>query len=257
MSKTFTQRALLARDFACEEDYNEEARAALAEFNGQLSPEQLPYGTFDATRFTPNLSVDGLAYTEPDGTATGLAVQMPTQFYAVTQSDITDFNGYSPPDPTPLLSTGILGPAQKTYDTNSNDWQPGWNKASDYINKGVYLSIPAREGMLKGCAVADLEFYFGDQSVYGLGSALSGGAWRHEIGVFVDDVLVARSGKMPGRRHSYCLPFAIPVPGRRIIVDVRWRANFDGAGTSLGYAWVSNSSLKITNTILYVRNQYR
>lgn len=254
MSKVFTTRRPVARGFVQQEDWAQEAHEVLAEFNGALAAEQLPLEDFDHTKFKDNTSADGEVFNTPSGATDATAVRMPTALYATTQSAVTDFNGYTPPS-TP--GAGILGPAQKTYATNGNDWAPGWNRLSKYISKGVFLSMPMRDGMVKGCAIADIEFYYGDATVYGLASSLTGSGWRYELGVFLDGNLLARTGMFPPRRHTHTLPFSFPTSTRRSQVDVRWRGIFDGAGSNQDYAWVSDSAIKFLNTSLWAMNRYR
>jgi hypothetical protein len=252
--KVFTKRIHTATQYALAEDYNQEARNLQDSFNGGIGGEQLPFAGFSEDKFSQGDDYDGVVATTPAGATGGAGQRLPTQTYAITQSDITDLEGF---EPAGGLTHGILGPAAKTYATNSSDWQPGWNRLSEYIDDGVYLQMPVGLGTLKGAAIVDFEFYLGDASAYGLASALAGGNWRHQIGVFVNGVLVARSGKMPCRRHSYCLPFAIPVSAGTVTVDVRWEADYDGAGVGNDYSWVSDTALRVYNTTLWVRNQTR
>ena len=257
MAKVFTNKQPVARGFVNAEDFSQEAHESLSEFNGALGPEQLPMGRFDSTRFVANANIASEVFSSPGGASSAVATRMPTALYAITKSNVTDLTGYDPPDGGAGGLTGILGPAQKTYATNSNDWAPGWNKLSDYIDLGVYLSVPARAGMIKGAAIADIEFYYGDAAVYGLGSALTGANWRYELGVFLDGVLIARSGLFAPRRHTHHLNFSFPSANRRAVIDVRWRGYFDGAGTNQNYSWVSDSAIKFLNTQLWVMNRYR
>ena len=255
MSKVFTQKKVVARGFVQADDINQEAHETMAEFNGALGPEQLPMGRFDGDSFVANENITTLVYTSPGGAQSAVATRMPTATYATTKSNVTDLTGYDPPGGGG--NTGILGPAQKTYATNSNDWAPGWNKLSDYIALGVYLKLPTRDGMVKGAAMVDVEFYYGDASIYGLGSALTGAEWRYELGVFLDGKLIARTGEFGPRRHTHHLNFAFPSANRNSTIDVRWRGKYDGAGTSQAYGWVSDSNIKFLNTSLWVLNRYR
>lgn len=252
--KVFTTRRPVARGFVQQEDWSAEAHEVLGQFNGALSPEQLPLEDFDNTKMKDNTSADGEVYNTTAKATNATALRMPTALYATTQSAVTNFSGYSPPS-TP--SAGILGPAQKTYATNSNEWAPGWNKLSKYIDLGVYLSLPMLDGVVKGGAIADIEFYYGDAAVYGLASSLTGANWRYELGVFLDGIIIARTGLFPPRRHTHCLPFSFPAATRRSVIDVRWRGIYDGAGSDKDYAWASDSAIKFTNTSLWCMNRYR
>lgn len=254
--KIFTQRQVVARDFAQAEDYNDEGRKLAGVFNGGLAGQQLPYASVTDAHASLGDNLDGLVFTTPAGLSTGRAQRKPTQLFAVTQTTINNFTGFAFPGATTNSLTGILGPPSKTYTTNSTEWGPGWNRYSNFIDKGVYLSVPCTTGMLKGIAVVDFEFYAGEQTAYGVGSGIEGAQWRWQVGIFVDDVLTAKTGEMPPRRHTVCLPFARPVPTRRIEVDVRWLATYDGAGVSNPYTYVADTALRSYNHSLYIRNQY-
>ncbi len=254
--KTFTQRAFIDKNFAQSEDYNDEAWAIGAAFNGNLSGEQLPYASVSDPSFSLGDNLDAQVRTTPAGAVNGVCQRKPTQLYAVTQTDISNFTGFSFPGKDAAWS-GILGPPSSTYNTNSSAWGPGWNRFSDQVADGVYLSLPLYGGKLKGCALVDFEFYYGDNDSYGVGSGITGGQWRWRVGVFVDSALVAVSGKLPPRRHSLCLPFAIDAPARRVTVDVRWSANYDGAGSTNNYTYTADTALRSYNHTLWVRNQYR
>ncbi len=253
--KVFTQRSVNARNFCQAEDYNNESSEIVGEFNGLLAGQQVPYASVTADKFTLGTNLDGSVKTTPAGASNGVAQQKPTQLFAITQTSISDFAGFDFPEFSPL--TNILGPPSKTYATNSTEWGPGWNRYSAFIADGVYLSVPVRTGILKGCALVDFEFYEGEQGHYGAGSGLVGKSWTWEIGVFVDGVLTAKTGPMSPRRHTVCLPFARPVPHRRIEIDVRWRANYDGIGVTGDYSFVSDTALRSYNHTLWIRNQYR
>jgi len=249
--KAFSPRHAIARDFLQAEDINANARAVADSFNGNLSGEQLPYEGFTEDKFTAGDSLDSTFKTTPAGATTGTAQRKPSQTYATTQSAITTFNTV----PTGLTSA-ILGPPAKAY-TLSTDIQPGWNALKDYISTGVYLSGPVQQGIIKGVAMVDLEFYQGDKSSYGLASGISGGAWRLRLGVFVDGVLIASTGNYSCRRHTHCIPYAIPVSTRTIEIDVRMIIKYDGPGVTEDYIITSDDKLNIYNTSLYMRNVYR
>jgi len=243
MSKVYTQQLPVSRDFVKAEDYNEEARNLLAEFNGQLDAQQMPLSSFDATRFSQGADIDA-------SITNGTGQVLPSSLYARTTTAITAMGQ------SVGATNNILGPPSKVYETGASEWQPGWNALSLYMASGVKLSIPAQEGTLKGTAITDVAFYLGDKANM-VGSGVVGNSWRVEIGVFVDNVLVARTGYQPPKRHSYCLPFAIPVPTRPITIDIRWRGLYDGLGPNAAYYYVSDTNVSIYNSTLWVRNQYR
>ena len=151
MAKIYTQELPVARDFVKAEDYNGEARNILAEFNGQLDAQQLPMQSFDETRFSQGTDIDA-------SITNGTGQALPSSLYARTSTAITAFNQ------DVGTTNDILGPPSKVYDTGASEWQPGWNSLSLYMSSGVKLEIPAQEGTLKGCAITDVAFYFGDKA---------------------------------------------------------------------------------------------
>ena len=81
--------------------------------------------------------------------------------------------------------------------------------------------------MLVGCATIDWA-HGTDMMLCGSGdpvinfSGTRGNDWKSEWGVFVNDVLVARTGEIPPKRHTSSIPFSIPCGSQNIKVDVRW-----------------------------------
>lgn len=252
MAKTYTQQLPVSRDFVIAEDYNAEARGVLAEFNGQLDAQQLPMSTWVEDRFTQGDNLDAVIKTTPAGASAGTGQRLPSQTYARTTTAIVAFAQ----DVGASGGSDILGPPSKVYATNSSDWQPGWNALSKFVADGVYLKVSCFEGTIKGCAITDIAYYFGEKSNMG-GTGNNGTDQRVDLGVFVDNVLVARTGYQPSKRHTYCLPFAIPVPTRPVTVDLRFRALYSGIVGNNPYYYVSDTNVSIYNSTLWVRNQYR
>ena len=254
--KVFTTTKPAARAFVHADDVRDEGRRLARTFNGGLGPEQLPYEAFGSDKFVAPVNIDSTVKTTPAGAATGTASRLMSQSFAITQTAITNLAGFSPPDGG-AGNAGILGPPSASYATNSSTWGPGWNRFSDTMTKGVYLGFDARAGVVKGAALCDFEFYLGDASSYGLGAAPTGGQWKWQVGVFLDGVLVARSGRYSPRRHTIHLPFALAVPTRPVVADVRWLATYDGAGVANAYTFVADTVLRVYNATLWMRNQYR
>jgi len=254
--KVFTSRSAVPRAFVDAQLLQDEGRNIARTMNGGLGGEQLPFEGFTADKFAAPVNVDSRVKTTPAGATAGQGSLLMSQTFAITKTNITDLEGFQPPDGGVGI-TGILGPPSAEYATNSSAWGPGWNPLTETMSDGVYLRFDARAGVVKGAALVDFEFYLGDASAYGLGSAPTGADWRWQVGIFLDGVLIARSGKFPPRRQTMHIPFSFPVPSRSVALDVRWSANYDGAGAPNAYAYVSDTKLRIYNATLWMRNQHR
>jgi len=254
--KVFSTYPPAPRAFVDAQLLQDEGRRIARTMNGGVGSEQMPYESISADKFVAPADIDSTVRTTPAGATTATASELASQIFAITQTDIVDLAGFNPPDGG-AGNTGILGPPSASYQTNSSAWGPGWNRLSDTVAEGVYLQWPARAGVVSGALLVDWEFYLGDASSYGLGAAPTGSQWRWQVGVFVDGVLVARSGRYPPRRHTVHLPFTVPVPSRSVVVDVRWQASYDGAGTSNAYSYSADTVLRVYNASLWIRNQYR
>lgn len=155
-------------------------------------------------------------------------------------------------------------------------WSMGWNKfeaaASPADRTGFVLDIDAKEGMLKGEAVIDFEhrqsYYlygftvpdFPPQTGFNVKDQHTG-----ELGVFVNDVLVGRTGPLwiAAGRHTYTIPWATPVKSGACHIDVRWLIDYKNikktyaSGTSYFVGVNQIYPVQIASRMLWCRNQYR
>tara|TARA_R110000787_G_scaffold284982_2_gene399451 strand:- start:9930 stop:10715 length:786 start_codon:yes stop_codon:yes gene_type:complete len=261
MSKTYTEHHFEPRDHAISEQFNKEIRNVQSEFNGELDAQQLPYEATTEAKFSVGTSMDGAFDTKPDGSAqNGTGHIHPTQSYFDVKSAIVADGWARPVDAIPTTVT-LLGPPAAAFISSSGSWNAGILPLSQDIDDGVFMRIPTRDGMLRGCACVDLEYSLVKGTVPGF-TATYGYNWRWQIYVFVDNLMVATTGPQPaGTRKSIQLPFSVPVPSKNAVeVDIRWSATFDGAGTTAGadsYVTVDDAEVNIFNTYLWVRNQTR
>lgn len=257
MSKTYSKRYFEARNYTNSEGYNDEASNVLAEFNGKLSAEQLPYETIEKENFVSNsrISVDS----QPDGSAqAGIGIVMPTQaiYKVASELDTFTWDRLSPSGSGPV---SVLGPPLASFTSTASSWTSGINSLSQNISQGSFLRFVSKEGMLRGTATVDIEYFFVSSSGTGF-SGNYGAGWRWQLYVFVNDEMVATTGPQPaGRRRTAQLPFSIPVASQDAInVDVRWSATFDGAGLSAAdIKTVQEATIRFYNCQLWCRNQYR
>ena len=78
--------------------------------------------------------------------------------------------------------------------------------------------------------------------------------WWTEWGVFVNDVLVARTGQIPPRRHTVQLPFNVPIGSQPVDVQLKFMTNNSiviGTDNSHG------TEVDVFSATCWVRNVYR
>jgi hypothetical protein len=256
MSKTYSERYFKQKDYTDNEAYNDEASNILAEFNGKLAADQLPYESFTSANMVPNtrISVDS----KPDGSAQqGVGIIMPTQALYNVASNLSTFtwNRLAPSGG----SIQVLGPPLATFQSSNSSWTSGINSLSESVSSGSFIRFVSKEGMVRGVANVDVEYFFVSQEASGF-TGNYGAGWRWWIYVFINDVMVASTGPQPaGRRRTVNLPFATPVSSSdSISIDVRWSATFDGAGTSPNdISLVEDATIRFYNCSVFARNQYR
>lgn len=242
--KVWTQIPIEQNQMVKPENLNDNLQAYVKEFNGDLNGNNFPtYSLSDA-----NLKKTVGTVTIIAGGTTGFSVPKSTQgFYRKRRS--SSFEGATDVY-TPLLSINLF----------QDDWTKGWNRLN--YNSGwesYYLDFDAREGMLVGCATIDWQ-HGTDKLLCSTGdppinfSGERGNDWVSEWGVFVNDVLVARTGFIPPKRHTTELPFSIPCGSQNVKIDVRWIttiSDYNTTGTPHGSPFV------IFSSDLWVRNVVR
>ena len=211
MARTYTTRTLLDKGQVKEEDFNSEVQGALQEFNGQLDGHQLPINTIKNTHLKqPTTSTD---YASLDGTYSS---------YMTTQ-------GYH-------QSEWVQGESAISIQYNNTLYAGnGWIRLSSLQSQygsdkgGAQITFDALEGMLAGCAVIDFNWFAGEAKKHnevGTNYYLYGLDQTIEWGVFVDNVLVSKSGNIWPRRMTLNLPYSVPISSKPVTVDIRFRLTF-------------------------------
>lgn len=242
--KVWTQIPIEQNQMAKPENLNDNIQAYVREFNGDLNGNNFPVYSLD----TPNLKVTTDPSTLFGGGTSGFYVQQSTQgFYRKRKASAFELGSDIW---TPWLNINLF----------TDQWTKGWNRLQYYSGwESYYLDFDAREGMLVGCATIDWQ-HGTDALLCATGdpvinfSGIRGDDWVSEWGVFVNDVLVARSGFIPPKRHTTSLPFSIPCGSQNIKVDVRWItsiSDFNTTGAPHG------STFSIFSSDLWVRNVVR
>ncbi len=192
------------------ENLNDNLISVLQEYNGGLDGQNMPVEAITADHFvdaTTSRSLVGICeYSEYIGT---LQSYYQKKLWNVSETALDIW--------TPVESIQL----------NSVSWTRGWNRLSAFGTfSDLDLNFNADEGMLTGCAVVD--FHRGTDMVYinDGGAAiwvLAGSELTMEWGVFVNNILIAQTGKIYPGRETVQLPFKIPTGSQNITVDIRWR----------------------------------
>jgi len=254
MAKIYTHYKKKEKNIASNDDWNQESQQIFSEFNGQLSGDQLPFEGVEQDNFKNPTRQTGF-FTKPDGSQTnGVGWVGNTDAYYITSEGPTEFNYLREAEGS--LTTTILGPPEKTFSSAAPQWVSSINPLSQYYNSGAFLRVPTKEGMLKGCATLDTEYYGFTRSGDGF-TGNFGTEGRVQLYVFVNDIMVATTGPQPaGKRQTYQLNFAIPVgASENTDIDIRISATFDIENNKREFP--DDAKVVLYSSQLWVRNQYR
>jgi hypothetical protein len=254
MARTYTTSTLLDSGQLKESDINSETQGFIQEFNGQFDQHQLPLQAFQHTHLAqPTVST---TFAASNGTYSSY---MTSQSYHASEWVVTAV------DPA-MRADNVLYPGFTWIKLQALQLQSTGMVAN--ATGGAELNFDALEGMLIGNAVIDFNWFSGEavsavdgsagvSTNYGSGSVI-------EWGVFVDDVLVSKSGFIWPRRLTLNLPFNAPISSKPVIVDIRFRAQFidpEASTTPTGIVISTQidryQELKYMGGQLWTRNQYR
>jgi hypothetical protein len=219
--KVWTDLPLHQNEATKPQTFNNNFEKVLNEFNGNLNGNNFPMYAVQ----TNDIANPGQA-TGFSGAVSGFEIELTSQgFYSIRRS--SSFEG----------STDVWTPIL-VLDLKTDDWSKGWNNLNYFSGFSQFgLNFDAREGMLVGCATIDwahgtdtLSATTGDPPVSF--QAVRGHDWVSQWGVFVNDVMVGRTGEIPPKRHTCSIPFSIPCGSQNIKVDVRWISSISDYNTS-------------------------
>jgi len=252
MARIYTVAPQLAGDIIFTDNQNAELTQSISALNGTLDQNNMPLSTVTRAKLAAPTTVATVGPPAWDS------------YYFQSQS-------YH-------IAEGCAGIVEYA----PNTWTMGWiafeatPSAAD--RTGFVLEFEAQEGMLKGEATIDLEHR---QSYYLYGYSTPaeppetepsiGSGFivrdRHtgELGVFVNDVLVARTGPIwiACGRHTYTLPWASPVKSGPVKVDVRWLIDYVNSrslvstGTFYFVGIIQVYPVSAHDRHLWCRNEYR
>lgn len=151
--------------------------------------------------------------------------------------------------------------ALASFDLKTEDWNKGWNRLEEVSNfDEVVLDINCKEGMLNGLAQINFRHGFdvvsytsGDTTI----NATVGEDWWTRWGLFVNDVLIAETGKCYPRLENLVIPFSIPVGSQAVRIDLRWKSITTNALLIPTYTSDPTTPLEIFGAEIWARNTYR
>jgi len=251
MPKIFTQIPLVDYQQIKPENLNKNIDKTLSSFNGTLDGHNNPVETTKEEHFI--LPRQGnFADTLAGANVLQLGTEYATQAYYKTRRS-SSFEEIALDVWTPIA----------TIDLDADNWSKGFNTLTSLPDFDTFpLTFQAKEGQLVGCATIDWEH--GTQ-VFNVSISTDppasaprsrGMQWWTEWGVFVNNILVARSGQIFPRRHTTQIPFTIPVGSQQVTVDVRFMT-ITVRATGSPTLEVTSSEFNIFSAEIWCRNQYR
>ena len=241
MARKYTKATSLASDITLADDWNDELGQSLSTLNGDLDQNNMPLEAVRVAELQDPVLDTGTGYQH---------TTMPTQGY---------FLSYN------------LGSGQIAFP--QTEWQPGWNKLEVPIAgpEGVALEFEAEDGMLIGEALIDLDWRMSWYTLYDNDTPAPPDPTSDtlfqaqtanfvEVGVFVNDVCVGRTGKQwLGGRFTYVVPYNTPIGSGPVKVDTRVILYFVNQASAIGYITIATNiaDVNIGDAILWCRNQWR
>lgn len=252
MAKTFTDKPLRQFDQVKTANITTNLDKNLDELNGRLDSNNLPVKSVLKQHLALPVGTETAG-----GDVSKISSIMPTQAYYRNKRDYNNTNVGSAVDIyDPIVS----------IDLDNDFYGAGFNPLQelDQYFEDFPLQFDAKEGMLIGCA--NLDWEHGNQ-VYGVslggdppitGARGRGNDWYSEIQVYVNNVVVASTGKIMPRRHSTQIPFAVATGTQPVTIDVRVKINnwYVAGGPGAAGTWIA-TDFKIFSANIWCRNQYR
>lgn len=121
---------------------------------------------------------------------------------------------------------------------------------------GTWMRMLTVDGMLKITALVSISF---PTQLYTKETTIVFGRtdW-FEVGLFVNNNLVASSGRMSPRHTTVRLPVSIPIGSRRTTIDIRYRYYASDVLEQVDDALeVNRSPISLWTSSIYARNQFR
>jgi len=248
MSKKFSKQIQIQNEMVVPNTLNSNPSQLINEINGKLDSQNIPVNSIAESSFSAPVEEDTGTVTEDKFKWTGAS----QTYYEVNRTQLAHGSAIN-------WFNRIT-----SFDLKTEDWNKGWNKVEE-LNANferLFIFDQMKEGMLTGCARVNFRHginvvQYGSDPVI---SARTGFDWWTRWGVFVNDVLIAESGKVYPRGENLVIPFSVPVGSQQIRIDIRWKTWTNNAietGDPPLYTGDPTTDLEIWGVGLWARNQYR
>lgn len=212
--KQFTEKSQSEFEQVKNININDNTKPVINEFNGKLDGQNMPVGA---------MSVEKLINPTATSTSTtkvyGFDWIGETQSYHVVRRN-SPYEGVENPSLPPLEFRPIL-----SFDLTNNAWSAAWNEAQELSSDWTDFSLEFKStaGMLHGCA--DINFRHGTDIIDDKSNnhVEYGDEQWTRWGVFVNDVLVADTGRLSPRLENVLLPFKIPCGSQPVVIKLKWQ----------------------------------
>lgn len=219
MAVTYTQAHIAKDNISKAEDQNKELAGSLAELNGALDAHQLPLASVGY-----NSLAGAAALLDPHDVSS------------------TETHG-------PFSSTYIVSETEElTFSEADENVFAGWND----INTTFKLSFQAKEGMLYGSAVI-----CGEKNAVLSGANEYGNDFWFRFGIFVNEILISDTGRIPAGAFTVDLPYVVPIGSEDVILTIKWIAPTYVRPIAAPPVLSSDPEFNIHNRHLYCKNKYR
>jgi len=212
MPRIYTEAAYKADNLLLADAYNKPLQTAIEQLNGQLDGHNLPLRS---------IGEDKVVQQYIEETTTELS----------SYGTFNDFHTIKPIETSATFS-GALGKGSQ------------WNAIP-----GLFMQRNLTAGMINGSVCITVERAVVIDAVT---SAEFGKESTYEVGVFLNDILIAETGEVGVGIFTIDLPFAHEVDSKQYVIDVRiWSNNRPTSAVN------DHLSLEVTSRHLWFRNQKR
>lgn len=192
--RVYTGRRIVSGGVINPDDFNEENSALASAVNRNLDTHNLPTAAITDAKFVDRDDINS-------GYSTGPFFDYWSQY----DQDASFL--------VPLLTTSL----------RTGTLTGTWNSLYNQGVTDAQMSIDAEPGLLRGEMIVGFERRFGYAGAPGLQTTREGNYSWVDWGLFIDDQLVAQTGKIYPRRYTVCLPWFYYTPGGTHVLDIRFR----------------------------------
>ena len=252
MPRVYTQSQFFGNQITKADDFLDEASTEATEFNGLLDQNNMPLSSVATAKIAPaTVTIDYVNASYPAHKVCHTYQQ--SQAYHVSVFCGTDVNGAQDSDSWAKAEFQLgwqrLAEKRVEVDGNGVPWYPG-----------ASINFNSLDGMLVGEAMVDLEWRASYTA--GVVDVTTFATVKFntfiEIGVFINDVCCARTDRQwQGGRFTYVIPFSTPCGTSPTTADIRIRIMYESTTTDSAVSVYEVADVVVTDSKLWIRNQYR